>query len=295
MSGFIEDVTPPRGTLRLWLTSAAILTVATVLLPLQLLSWKLKLPTARWLPMLFHRATARIMGLRIRIIGRPSSDRPMLIISNHVSWIDIVALGSVMPLSFVAKAEVAAWPVFGLMAKLQRSIFVDRTRKGDTGKVNAEIAERLVEGDPIVLFAESTTADGNRILPFRSALVGAAQETILSGGAGPHVCLQPVALAYTRRDGLPAGRMGRAHIGWYGDMEMLPHLAGILRGGPLDMEVRFGTPLAFDAGSDRKTITRQAEDEVRRMMAEGLTGRKMPEPAAMPEIRPDQESPPQTR
>jgi 1-acyl-sn-glycerol-3-phosphate acyltransferase len=273
MGSFIDDVTQPKGTLRLWLTAGLILSTAVVLLPVQFVSLKLKLPSARWLPLLFHRTVARIMGLKVTAVGAPSADRPMLILSNHVSWIDIIALGSITPLSFVAKAEVASWPVFGLMAKLQRSVFVDRAKRGETGKVNAEIAERLKEGDPIVLFAESTTSDGNRILPFRSALVGAAQEAILSGGSGPHVCLQPVALAYTRRDGLPTGRTGRAQIGWYGDMDMLPHLVGVLRGGPLDVEVRFGAPLAFDAGSERKTVTRAAEDQVRTMLAAGLTGR----------------------
>jgi lyso-ornithine lipid O-acyltransferase len=273
-ASFLDDVSRPKGTLALWLKAAALLSVALVLLPFQLVSWRLKLPTARWLPLMFHRIAARIIGLRVRVVGAPSADRPMLILSNHVSWLDIVALGTVMPLSFVAKAEIAGWPVFGLMAKLQRSVFVDRNRKGDTSRVNTEIAERLKEGDPIVLFAESTTSDGNRILPFRSALVGAAQEAILSGGAGPHVCLQPVSLAYNGSDGLPTGRMGRARIGWYGDMEMVPHLAGILRGGTLDVELRFGAPLAFDQGSDRKGVTKQAEDQVRLMLAEGLTGRK---------------------
>ncbi len=82
-----------------------------------------------------------------------------------------------------------------------------------------------------------------------------------------------MALGYARADGLPTGRMGRARIGWYGDMEMLPHLAEILRGGTLDVEVRFGEPLAFDQGSDRKAATRTAEERVRRMLAEALTGR----------------------
>lgn len=273
-TSFLDDVSLPRGTLALWLKSLALLLVALVLLPLQFVSWWFRLRTARLLPILFHRAAARIIGLRVRVIGVPSSDRPMLVLSNHVSWLDIIALGTVMPLSFVAKAEIAGWPVFGLMAKLQRSVFVDRNRKGDTSRVNTEIAERLKEGDPIVLFAESTTSDGNRILPFRSALVGAAQEAILSGGVGPHVCLQPVALAYNGSDGLPTGRMGRARIGWYGDMEMVPHLAGILRGGTLDVDVRFGAPVAFDEGSDRKGATKQAEDQVRAMLAEGLTGRQ---------------------
>ncbi len=274
MASFLDDVTAPAGTVRLVVKSALILLVALLLAPLQVICWWLKLPPRRWLPVLFHRAAARIIGLRIHRQGTLSRDRPMLILANHVSWLDIIAIGSVAPLSFVAKAEIESWPLFGFMAKLQRSIFVDRSRRTETAKTNAALAERLEEGDPIVLFAESTTSDGNRILPFRSSLVGAAREAILSDSPTRHVCLQPLALAYSHADGLPTGRIGRARIGWYGDMEMVPHLVGILRGGPLDVTLSFGMPLAFDRGTDRKSLTRAAEEQVRIMLAEGLTGRK---------------------
>ncbi len=274
MASFLDDVTAPAGTGRLVGKSTLLLLLALVLGPLQAICWSLRLPPRRWLPVLFHRAAARIIGLRIHRQGTLSADRPMLILSNHVSWLDILAIGSVAPLSFVAKAEIESWPLFGFLAKLQRSIFVDRTRRTDTAKTNAALAERLEEGDPIVLFAESTTSDGNRILPFRSSLVGAAREAILSDSPTRHVCLQPLSLAYSHADGLPTGRIGRARIGWYGDMEMVPHLVGILRGGPLDVTLSFGTPLAFDHGTDRKTLTRAAEEQVRIMLAEGLTGRK---------------------
>lgn len=274
MAAFLDEVTPPKGGIRLAAKSAAIAAVALALLPLQYLCWRLKLPPRRILPMLFHRAVARIIGLRVRVEGGLPAERPVLILANHVSWLDIVALGSVAPLSFVAKAEIESWPLFGLFAKLQRSIFVDRTRRTETAKANAALAERLEEGDPIVLFAEATTADGNRILPFRSPLVGAAREAILSDSPTRHVVLQPLAIAYTHADGLPTGRMGRVRIGWYGDMEMLPHLSGILRGGPIDVTLAFGTPLAFDHAADRKALTRAAEEQVRAMMAEALTGRK---------------------
>ena len=274
MASFLDDVTAPKGDVRLVVKTGLLLLLALVIGPLQALCWALKLPPRRWLPMIFHRAAARIIGLRIRVQGRLSADRPMLILANHVSWLDILAIGSIAPLSFVAKAEIESWPIFGFLAKLQRSIFVDRTRRTETAKTNAALAERLEEGDPIVLFAESTTSDGNRILPFRSSLVGAAREAILSDSPTRHVCLQPLALAYSHADGLPTGRMGRARIGWYGDMEMLPHLVGILRGGPLDVTVSFGLPLSFDHGTDRKALTRAAEDQVRLMLAENLTGRK---------------------
>jgi lyso-ornithine lipid O-acyltransferase len=283
MASFIDDVSQPRGTLRLVLTSAAILLLAAIIFPFQYASWRFKWRLGRWLPLLFHRGVLRILNIKVRVIGEPAKERPMLILSNHVSWIDIIALGSLFPLSFIAKSEVETWPLFGLMAKLQRSIFVDRTRRSATKEMTESIAERLEEGTPIVLFAESTTSDGNRILPFRSALVGAARDAILSDSPTKHVCLQPVALAYNGADGLPTGRMGRARIGWYGDMEMLPHLAGILRGGALEMTITFGSPLSFDREGDRKRLTSQAEADVRRLMVGALTGRKALPVTAPPE------------
>jgi lyso-ornithine lipid O-acyltransferase len=274
MASFIDDVSQPRGTLRLVLAGAAILLLAAIIFPFQYMSWRFKWRLGRWLPMLFHRCVLRILNIRVHVVGEPAKDRPMLILSNHVSWIDIIALGSQFPLSFIAKSEIEDWPLFGLMAKLQRSIFVDRTRRSATKDMTESIAARLEEGTPIVLFAESTTSDGNRILPFRSALVGAARDAILSDSPTQHVCLQPVALSYSGADGLPTGRMGRARIGWYGDMEMLPHLAGILRGGVLEMTISYGAPLSYDRDGNRKQLTRMAEDNVRRMMVEALTGRK---------------------
>lgn len=280
MASFIDDVSQPRGTLRLVIAGAAILLLAAVLFPFQYASWRFNWRLGRVIPLLFHRTVLRILNIRVKVIGEPAKDRPMLILSNHVSWIDIIALGSLFPLSFIAKSEVEAWPLFGLLAKLQRSIFVDRTRRSATREMTESIAERLEEGTPIVLFAESTTSDGNRILPFRSALLGAARDAILSDSPTKHVCLQPVALAYRGADGLPTGRMGRARIGWYGDMDMLPHLVGILRGGALDMTVSFGTPLSYDRDGDRKQLAREAESDVRSMMVEALTGRKaLPTPA----------------
>jgi lyso-ornithine lipid O-acyltransferase len=274
MASFIDDVTPPRGTARLIWTSMLILLLAALIFPFQWLSWRFGWRSQRWLPILFHRGVARIIDLRVKVIGAPSPQRPMLILSNHVSWLDITALGTLMPLSFVAKSEVMDWPLFGLMAKLQRSIFIDRNRRSSTKENSEVIAVRLEEGDPIVLFAESTTSDGNRILPFRSALVGAARAAVTSDSSTTEVHIQPVSLAYHGADGLPTGRMGRARIGWYGDMEMIPHLKGILRGGALDVTISFGQPTVDDGAAHRKALTRDAEQSVRMMLAEALTGRR---------------------
>ena len=111
--------------------------------------------------------------VRVRVIGTPVHGQPALILCNHVSWLDIPLLASIGPVAFVAKQEVSRYPIVGVIAKLMRTVFVDRTRRHQTPEVNAEIAERLNEGHPVVLFAEGTSSDGNRVLEFRSALIGA--------------------------------------------------------------------------------------------------------------------------
>ena len=115
-------------------TVLATLTVVTLpLIPVQWLALRLKGGLKRSLPVVWHRIACRTVGIRVREIGKPARERPLLIVANHVSWLDITVLGSRMPLSFVAKTEVASWPVFGLFAKLQRSVFVDRQRRSATG------------------------------------------------------------------------------------------------------------------------------------------------------------------
>ena len=215
------------------------------------------------IPVVFHRLFLRLFGLRVEVRGEPARGAPVLVLSNHVSWLDICVLGSLMPLSFVAKSEVAGWPVVGLFARLQRTVFIDRTRRTHTAAVNAAVARRLAAGDVIVLFPEGTSSDGNRVLPFRSALVGAARAALGEAGA-ERIHLQPLAITYTRRNGLPLTRRERPEAAWYGDMDLAPHLMGFLAGGPFDARVTWGEPIPFDADTDRKRATAEAEEAVRR-------------------------------
>jgi 1-acyl-sn-glycerol-3-phosphate acyltransferase len=218
---------------------------------------------AGWTPVLFHRLFLRMFGLHVEVQGAPAREAPVLVVANHLSWLDISVLGSLMPLSFVAKSEVADWPVVGLFARLQRTVFIDRARRTHTAAVNAAVAQRLAAGDAIVLFPEGTSSDGNRVLPFRSALVGAAR-TALAGGGAEKIHLQPLAITYTRRNGLPLTRRERPEVAWYGDMDLAPHLLGFLAGGPFDARVTWSEPIPFDAETDRKRATAEAEAAVRR-------------------------------
>lgn len=228
----------------------------------QALSLRFGWPLAGHLPIVFHRLFLRLFSVRVVERGRPPGSVPTLVLVNHVSWLDIPVIGSLRPLSFIAKSEVAAWPVVGVLARLQRTVFIDRGRRKATAEVNREVARRLAQGDAIVLFAEGTTGDGNRLLPFRSSLVGAARAALADPGLG-HIALQPLAIAYARRNGLPVTRRERPEIAWYGDMDLGPHLALFLRGGALDVVVTWGEPIPFDAESDRKQASARAEAAVR--------------------------------
>src|SRR3979411_710579 len=158
--------------LRLVLVLTAAAFVTFPLMPVQWAAIKLNLPLRRRIPVFYHRTMCRLLGVRARSIGAPINARPLLIVANHSSWMDISILTSLTPVVFVAKSEIARWPLFGLLAKLQRSVFVERDRRQKTGAVNAEIAQRLAEGDPVLLFGEGTAGDGNRVRAVSRRVVG---------------------------------------------------------------------------------------------------------------------------
>lgn len=268
-----------RRPFRAVLSACALVPVVIALTPVQLFHLWRGSEKAQDLPLWFHRYAMRVVGVKVKVIGAPSDARPLLIAANHASWLDIPVLGSVCPMSFVAKSEIAGWPVFGWLARLQRTIFVDRARRTHTAQVNQEMAERMIAGSPVVLFAEGTSSDGNRVLAFRTSLLGAARAAIASSG-GDSVAVQPVSVAYTHRNGLPLGRLGRPFVAWYGDMAFGRHLWSILRDGAIDATVTFGETMRADAATDRKRLAGDAEREVRRLTTNALLGRTAEDVAA---------------
>jgi len=257
--------------IRAGLLLAGFFLVTLVVMPVQMLLLALG---ARWretVPHHYHRVLCWLLNVRVHVDGEIARNRPALLISNHISWLDIVVISALAPVHFIAKREVADWPFFGLLAKLQRTVFVDRERRTTVKDAAHEIAARLEAGERIVLFAEGTSSDGNQILPFKSALIGAA--ALAAEEEGESADVQTLALAYTRIYGLPMGRVARTHVAWYGDMDMLSHVWGLLRQGPLDVHVRISTPLKLENIRDRKKLAAISEAQVRRNFAELLTAR----------------------
>ena len=144
---------------------------------------------------------------------------------------------------------------------MQRTVFVDRTRRQQTGDAIAEIVDRLASGTTMVLFAEGTSSDGNRVLPFRSALIGAVKEAGARAESG--ILIQPMSICYTGLNGMPMGRRYRPLIAWYGDLDFIPHVKRADGTGAVDAVVTFGEPLTADGATDRKVMAKSLEATVR--------------------------------
>jgi 1-acyl-sn-glycerol-3-phosphate acyltransferase len=238
------------------------------IMPIQALALMFGGSAAERIPVRYHRICARLLGFRVVVRGTPSSVRPTLFVANHTSYFDIILLASVIPCSFIAKSEMISWPLIGWLARLQRSVFVDR-KPTNVGEHRTEVAKRLAEGDNLVLFAEGTTSDGNRLLPFKSSLFSVAEKNLQSDMP---LTIQPVSIVATGLDGMPLGRMLRPLYAWYGDMPLLPHAWAAIKSGLVTVEIEFHEPLT-NQGMNRKQLAEICRSKVEAGFVRSITGR----------------------
>jgi 1-acyl-sn-glycerol-3-phosphate acyltransferase len=190
------------------------------------------------------RAAARVIGMRVRIEGA-AAPGPSLLVANHLSYVDIVALWAAADGVFIAKSEVASWPLVGALGRLLGTLFVDRGRKRDLVRVIAAMQRELARGERVFLFAEGTSTRGERVLPFKSSLFEAAVRT-----GHPILC---ASLEYATPPGAAPADLS---VCWWGDMTFPDHLYALLQLPRFDATVRFA-PDAL-AGLDRKQLARRA-------------------------------------
>ncbi|HEV2189455.1 MAG TPA: lysophospholipid acyltransferase family protein [Stellaceae bacterium] len=272
------------NTLRVW-RACAYFTWTVALMPVQALGLLLRRGWVAQFPCFYHRQCCRILGIKVKRIGFPVDDRPVLFAANHTGYLDISVLGSVIPGSFISKSEIAKWPLFGWLAKLQRSVFVDRQVRS-TAQQRDAIFERLASRDALILFPEGTSGDGNFVLPFKSALFS----TVFNHRDDTAIAVQPVSVAYTRLDGLPIGRFLRPFFAWYGDMTLPPHLWRVLGLGRIEVVVEFHPPAAVADFASRKELAQFCYDRVSAGLGRHLAGRH-DEPAVSRQPRPEPQLP----
>ncbi len=209
----------------------------------------------RALSRLYWSGMCGALGLGIRVIGQPATrgdGRPVIFVSNHSSWLDVLVLGARLEASFIAKEEVARWPVVSWIAKLGRTVYVRRAR-ASTARERDEMRARLAGGDSLILFPEGTTSDGSRVLPFRSAFLSVAELPVTPDGKPPVV--QPVSVVYDRLAGLPTGRASRPIFAWYGDMDLASHFWRLAQERGLRATVLLHPPLDPTGFPSRKALT----------------------------------------
>jgi lyso-ornithine lipid O-acyltransferase len=260
-------------TLRAFSILTVFLVVTLLGIPYQSLALRFGWKSRKTFPNAYHRFMVKLFGIRITVLGTPVTEDGVLIVANHTSWLDIMIFSAVRPVSFVAKSEVATWPLFSTLAKLQQTVFVERTRRTATGVARDQIRDRLLAGDTLVLFPEGTSNDGNAVLPFKSALMGAVEARVADGKGGERaVRVQPVSTAYVGLHGMPMGRENRPLFAWYGDMELVPHLVEAFKTGPIDVIFEFHPPMDVDEVGGRKVLAARAEAIIRRGQARALAG-----------------------
>ncbi|MEM8977521.1 MAG: lysophospholipid acyltransferase family protein [Pseudomonadota bacterium] len=257
------------GSLRATFILLIFLTFTLACMPLQYILLRTSKTWARTFPYWYHRRVCQLIGIRHDISGQVARNKPVLIVANHVSWLDIPVLSAVAPLSFVAKSEVGTWPFVSWLARLQRTVFVNRSRRTEVGKVSDTIRGRLLSGDTLVLFAEGTSSDGNRVLPFKSALLSSVFPRSDEEDA-QSIDVQTLAITYTHVHGIPLGRADRNLIGWYGDMEMGGHAWQLLSAGPIDVKIQIGEPIELATFKDRKQLAGVTEESIRHKVVAAL-------------------------
>ena len=200
------------------------------------------------IPYFYHKICRRIFGIKIKTFGKVSINFPILLISNHASYLDIIILGSLFKTSFVAKKEIEKWPLLGILARLQNTIFIDRKISSLKIQEN-KVLEHLNEKKNLVIFPEGTSSDGNRVLPFKSSLFN-----IFEGNLNSKISLQTITIVYKKINGIPLNHLERKNITWHSNMDLIPNIFNILRKLSIEVEIIFNDEFLPNKKYDRKKI-----------------------------------------
>jgi 1-acyl-sn-glycerol-3-phosphate acyltransferase len=249
-----------RVFLLMWLTAFIVVAQGGAL--------ALRANMSRWLPKVWLGWCRRVIGMDVLVTGAALVDGPALFVSNHISYLDVIAIGSVIDGSFVSRADIRNWPVFGFLATLQRTIFIERNPR-HVRQHREELTLRLSSGDRLILFPEGTSSDGTTILPFKSSLFSSAELEVNERS----VLVQPISITYTRLDGLPLGRLMRPLYAWYGDMDFAPHFWQLLGLGRFKVEIIVHDAVTLEEFGSRKELARYCERMIIKGFSRSIAGR----------------------
>jgi len=207
---------------------------------------------------MFHRVNCRILGLKVEISGEMSEQTPTLFVSNHISYIDIFALGF-MPAFFIAKSEVANWPVFGKLSTLQNTIFIERNPKKAREQIGI-LRDHLQKGNNLILFPEGTSTNGVHVEPFKPTLFAAAE---VPQSSDKRVAIQAITVAYTHHAGAPIRNQAVLdHYAWYARMPFLKHFLGLMPLKSAGVKIHYHPVCYLDDFENRRACAQHCEQLV---------------------------------
>ena len=248
-----------EARLRAFVRSTLFLLLTFVLLPFYALAACISTPLRTQIQYLWCGLTLRILGVKLHRQGRAFRANPTLFVANHTSYLDILAVGRMAEATFIAKLEIANWPLFGVLGKLAGTYFIRRYWRDALIQRNS-LGKRLRDGESFVLFAEGTSSNGLDVLPFKTSLLSVAEPWVIDRP----IAVQPVTIRYLRlRDGSVPSLENINKFAWFGDHEFLPHLWRLTHQGGIEMEVIFGDPVISWSVRNRKTLGRPLRHHIR--------------------------------
>lgn len=240
--------------LLLCLTTIPLMALSTILFSRGLLFYVV--------PKFFYGAVCFIFGVKVRVTGTAETGQHTIFVGNHLSYIDIAAIGQTLPATFISKAEIANWPILGLLARIAKTIFIGRTRNAAT-KALTDIKRALDKGHSLIMFPEGTSTNGKNVLPFKSTIF----ELFLNDQLKDRLMVQPFTITLTHIDKQPAQTDDDYDLyAWYGDMEFTSHLWQFAKGKGAKITVKFHKALPAVNYTDRKEFALEAQ----KLVAQGL-------------------------
>jgi len=249
--------------------------LGTIVLVLVHVVWNL-LTRRLDITMMFHKWCLFVFNIKIKHLGENAhrKNRPVIYLSNHISYLDVLVLGSFLDGCFVAKSEVASWPGFGFLAKLQKTIFIVRERRALMAS-RQSIADAMNKDYDIILFPEGTSTDGWGVMPFKAGLLGIFFPDDKTNAGDYDVIdnalIQPVAVKHVKTNGITLTKNRqdlRDTYAWYGDMELIPHLWGLAQTKSTEVEVHLLDSLSPKDFTHRFDIANAAQDRVSKAMSQ---------------------------
>ena len=195
-----------------------------------------------------------ILNIKLQVSGSAplAGTSPSMFVSNHISWLDVWLLNSLLSPRFVAKSEVRSWPLIGWLSEKGGVIFIERAKRKDTLRVSGAALQALADGDALCIFPEGTTTDGSFMVPFRSSLLQAAVDA--------DVLIRPVALRYP----LPNGGVN-VDVAYWGDITLWESMLAMVKQPEIQAELTFLLPIPIH-GKDRRVLARCAESAIAELL-----------------------------